>query len=111
MDLLELQQRANQLVSKVNVYEASLDKYEISETDILAEHKYADLYTLRAVMNLLFGSTADQKCDRSLNIPTDLRLFASTVPMWNTTFNLIPKATSTSDYNSILTVVGNPANN
>lgn len=111
MDLLELQQRANQLVSKVNNYEASLDKYEISETDILAEHKYADLYTLRAVMNLLFGSTADKKCDRSLNIPTDLRLFASTVPMWNTTFNLIPKATSSSDYNSILTVVGNPTNN
>lgn len=111
MDLLELQQRANQLVSKVNNYEASLDKYEISETDILAEHKYADLYTLRAVMNLLFGSDADKKCDRSLSIPTDLRLFASTVPMWNTTFNLIPKATSTSDYNSILTVVGNPTNN
>ena len=94
MDLLELQQRANQLVSKVNNYEASLDKYEIPETDILAEHKYADLYTLRAVMNLLFGSDADKKCDRSLNIPTDLRLFASTVPMWNTTFNLIPRVVS-----------------
>lgn len=94
MDLLELQQRANQLVSKVNNYEASLDKYEISETDILAEHKYADLYTLRAVMNLLFGSDANKKCDRSLSIPTDLRLFASTVPMWNTTFNLIPRVVS-----------------
>ena len=93
MDYLELQQRANQIVSKVNEYEAGLAKYEITEADILAEHKYADLYTLRAVMNLLFGSTVDQKCNRSLNIPTDLRLFASTVPMWNTTFNLIPKVT------------------
>lgn len=99
MDYLELQQRANQIVSKVNEYEAGLAKYEITEADILAEHKYADLYTLRAVMNLLFGSTVDQKCDRSLNIPTDLRLFASTVPMWNTSFNLIPKVTdNTVDY-------------
>lgn len=111
MDYLELQQRANQIVSKVNNYEAGLAKYEITEADILAEHKYADLYTLRAVMNLLFGSTVDQKCDRSLNIPADLRLFASTVPMWNTTFNLIPKEITTSDYNSILTVVGSPTNN
>lgn len=115
MDYLELQQRANQIVSKVNNYEAGLAKYEIIEADILAEHKYADLYTLRAVMNLLFGSTVDQKCDRSLNIPTDLRLFASTVPMWNTTFNLIPRLISNqatyTGYNSILTVVGDPTNN
>ena len=112
MDYLELQQRANQIVSKVNNYEAGLAKYEITEADILAEHKYADLYTLRAVMNLLFGSTVDQKCDRSLNIPTDLRLFASTVPMWNTTFNLIPKQSKVTytGYNKILTVVGDPTN-
>lgn len=109
MDYLELQQRANQIVSKVNNYEAGLAKYEITEADILAEHKYADLYTLRAVMNLLFGSTVDQKCDRSLNIPTDLRLFASTVPMWNTTFNLIPKKYSTtSEIASFISVVGTP---
>ena len=113
MYYLELQQRANQIVSKVNNYEAGLAKYEITEADILAEHKYADLYTLRAVMNLLFGSTVDQKCDRSLNIPTDLRLFASTVPMWNTTFNLIPKQNEVTytRYNKILTVVGSPTNN
>ena len=111
MDYLELQQRANQIVSKVNNYEAGLAKYEITEADILAEHKYADLYTLRAVMNLLLGSTVDQKCDRSLNIPTDLRLFASTVPMWNTTFNLIPNTIYGLKYNSILTVVGSPTIN
>ena len=113
MDYLELQQRANQIVSKVNNYEAGLAKYEITEADILAEHKYADLYTLRAVMNLLFGSTVDQKCDRSLNIPTDLRLFASTVPMWNTTFNLIPKQNKVTytGYNKILTIKGTPTNN
>ena len=113
MDYLELQQRANQIVSKVNNYEAGLAKYEITEADILAEHKYADLYTLRAVMNLLFGSTVDQKCDRTLNIPTDLRLFASTVPMWNTTFNLIPKQNKVTytGYNKLLTVVGSPTNN
>ena len=45
MDYLGLQQRANQIVSKVNNYEAGLAKYEITEADILAEHKYADLYT------------------------------------------------------------------
>lgn len=114
MDYLELQQRANQIVSKVNNYEAGLAKYEITEADILAEHKYADLYTLRAVMNLLFGSTVDQKCDRSLNIPTDLRLFASTVPMWNTTFNLIPKeiaSASGGEYSKDITIVGTPDQN
>lgn len=113
MDYLELQQRANQIVSKVNNYEAGLAKYEITEADILAEHKYADLYTLRAVMNLLFGSTVDQKCDRTLNVPTDLRLFASTVPMWNTTFNLIPKQNKVTytGYNKILTIKGTPTNN
>lgn len=89
MNLLELQQRANVLVQKVNEYEASLTGTEIDETDTLNQHKYADLYSLRPVMKLLFGTTVDEKLNRTLDNDLPLRVFASSAPAWNSTFNLL----------------------
>lgn len=89
MNLLELQQRANILVQKVNDYEASLIGTEIDETDTLNQHIYADLYCLRPVMKLLFGTTVDEKLNRTLDNDLPLRVFASSAPAWNSTFNLL----------------------
>lgn len=89
MNLLELQQRANVLVQKVNEYEASLTGTEIDETDTLNQHKYADLYCLRPVMKLLFGADANEKLSRTLDNDVNLRAFASSAPAWNSTFNLL----------------------
>ena len=89
MNLFELQQRANKLVQKVNEYEASLTGTEIDETDTLNQHTYADLYCLRPVMKLLFGATVDEKLNRTLDNDLPLRVFASSAPAWNSTFNLL----------------------
>lgn len=89
MNLFELQQRANILVQKVNEYEASLVGTEIDETDTLNQHKYADLYSLRPVLKLLFGTTVDEKLNRTLDNDLPLHVFASSAPAWNSTFNLL----------------------
>lgn len=89
MNLFELQQRANKLVQKVNEYEASLTGTEIDENDTLNQHTYADLYCLRPVMKLLFGATVDEKLNRTLDNDLPLRVFASSAPAWNSTFNLL----------------------
>ena len=89
MNLFELQQRANKLVQKVNEYEASLTGTEIDENDTLNQHTYADLYCLRPVMKLLFGATLDEKLNRTLDNDLPLRVFASSAPAWNSTFNLL----------------------
>lgn len=89
MNLLELQQRANVLVQKVNDYEASLTGTTIDETSILNQHIYADLYCLRPVMKLLFGATADERLSRTLDNDVALRAFSSSAPANNTTFNLL----------------------
>lgn len=88
MDLLELQQRANVLVDKVNEYENGLAKFVITEDDYINQHVYCDVYCLRAVMQLLFGSTTSEKLDRTLNKNSALKLFASIAPAWNTSFKL-----------------------
>ena len=89
MNLFELQQRANILVQKVNDYEASLTGTEIDETDTLNQHKYADLYCLRPVMKMLFGSTLEERLNRTLENDIPLRVFASSAPANNSTFNLL----------------------
>lgn len=89
MNLFELQQRANILVEKVNQYEASLVGTEIDETDTLNQHKYADLYSLRPVMKLLFGSTLEERLNRTLDNDIPLKVFASSAPANNSTFNLL----------------------
>lgn len=89
MNLFELQQRANKLVQKVNEYEASLTGTTIDEEDTLNQHTYADLYCLRPVMKLLFGATLAEKLNRTLDNDLPLRVFASSAPAWNSTFNLL----------------------
>lgn len=88
MNLLELQTRANLIVDKVNAYEANLPEESINENDTLNQHLYADLFCLRPVLNLIFGADITTKLDRSLEIPTDLRLYASNYPVNQTTFNI-----------------------
>ena len=89
MNYLELQQRANLLVDKVNQYEASLTETTFNETEILNQHLYADIYSLRPVLKMLFGKTIDDKLSRTLLNDVDLRVFASSSPMWNSSFNLL----------------------
>lgn len=89
MNLFELQQRANILVQKVNEYEASLTGTTIDEEATLNQHTYADLYCLRPVMKLLFGATLAEKLNRTLDNDLPLRVFASSAPAWNSTFNLL----------------------
>lgn len=66
MDIYTLQQRANALVDKVNIYEESLTGIELDETELLNNHTYADLYCFRPVMNLLFGADIDTKLNRNV---------------------------------------------
>lgn len=89
MNYLELQQRANILVDKVNSYEESLVGQEIDETQILNEHKYVDIFSLRPVLKLLFGATLEEKLNRTLDNDVALRVFASTAPAWKSSFNLL----------------------
>lgn len=67
MNLLELQTRANALVAKVNEYEETIAGIELDEDDILNDHTYVDLFSLRMVMHRLFGTTPS---DRSSNLTT-----------------------------------------
>lgn len=94
MNLLELQTRANLIVEKVNAYEAKLSETSINETEVLAEHKYADLFCLRPVLKLLLGDTVDKKVSRTLSNDVDLPVVASSAPMWNTKFNFFNTAES-----------------
>lgn len=89
MNLLELQQRANVLVEKANAYEDSLQGVTWDEQDIINQHKYTDIYSLRPIMKLLFGSSITEKTNRTLDNDVALRVFASTAPMWNSSFNLL----------------------
>ena len=100
MDLLALQQRANILVQKVNDYEASIEGEDIDENTELEQHKYADLFCLRPVMKLLFGQTVEEKLNRTLDNDLDLRLFASTVPMYNSSFKLFGILSDDLDFKS-----------
>ncbi len=91
MNLLELQTRANLIVDKVNAYEAQLASTSINEADVLAQHKYADLFCLRPVLKLLLGDTVDKKINRDLSNNTALSIYSSSAPMWNSKLTLDPK--------------------
>lgn len=67
MNLLELQTRANALVQKVNEYEETIAGVELDENEILNEHTYVDLFSLRMIMHRLFGKTPS---DRSSSLTT-----------------------------------------
>ena len=88
MDLLELQQRANVLVDKVNQYEESLTGLELDEEQIINEHKYVDIFCLRPVLKLLFGKDVSEKLSRTTVNDNPLRLYLSSAPANNqyTTF-------------------------
>ena len=104
MNLLELQQRANVLVEKANAYEDSLQGVTWNEQEIINQHKYTDIYSLRPIMKLLFGSSISEKTNRTLDNDVALRVFASTAPMWNSSFNLLsfnkPGSQQSVDYKS-----------
>lgn len=88
MNLLELQTRANLIVDKVNAYEAQLASTSINEADVLAQHKYADLFCLRPVLKLLLGDSVDKKINRDLSNNTALSIYSSSAPMWNSKLTL-----------------------
>lgn len=90
MDLLELQQRANLLVNKINEYEENLVGQTVDEQEIINQHLYADIYCLRPVMKLLFGKDLVEKLDRTLDNNVNITLFASSVPAYNSKFTFYP---------------------
>lgn len=92
MDLLELQQRANILVNKVNEYEANLQGTEADENTLIDEHKYADIFCLRPVLKLLFGKNLSEKLDRYTVNDLDIRMISSSAPAWNRYFTFFKQS-------------------
>lgn len=107
MDLLELQQRANILVAKVNEFEANLAGTEIDESTVIDEHVYADLHCLRAVIKLLFGATLEDKLNRTTLNDTDIKIYSSQAPAWNTKFDFYSYYPEGKPY-SVYNTYGNP---
>lgn len=101
MNLLELQQRANILVNKVNQYEASLTGLELDENQVINEHTYADIFCLRPVLKLLFGKTLSDKLSRTLENDIELPLVSSTAPAWNTFFNFFNQEVTSNQHEFI----------
>lgn len=89
MNYLELQQRANILVNKVNEYESNLTGQTIDESEILEQHLYADIFSLRPVMKMLFGKDLTEKLNRTLENDVDLKVYALNSPMNRTSFSLL----------------------
>lgn len=89
MNYLELQQRANILVNKVNEYESNLTGQTINESEILDQHLYADIYSLRPVMKMLFGKDLTEKLNRTLENDVDLKVYALNSPLNRTSFSLL----------------------
>lgn len=101
MNLLELQQRANILVDKVNQYEASLTGTELDENQVLNQHTYVDIFCLRPVLKLLFGKDVSDKLSRTLENDIELPLVSSTAPAWNTFFNFFNQEVTSNQHEFI----------
>lgn len=101
MNLLELQQRANILVDKVNQYEASLTGTELDENQVLNQHTYVDIFCLRPVLKLLFGKDVSDKLSRTLENDIELPLVSSTAPAWNTFFNFFNQEVTSNQHELI----------
>ena len=101
MNLLELQQRANILVDKVNQYEASLTGLELDENQVLNQHTYVDIFCLRPVLKLLFGKDVSDKLSRTLENDIELPLISSTAPAWNTFFNFFNQEVTSNQHEFI----------
>ena len=106
MDYLELQTRANLIVDKVNAYEAQLSKQSVNESEILSQHKYADLFSLRPVLKLLLGETLTKKLNREQENNMNFPVYASSAPMWNTKFGFFDSIESKSFIQPVLTSNG-----
>lgn len=98
MDLLELQQRANVLVDKVNQYEESLIGLELDENQVINEHKYVDIFCLRPVLKLLFGKDVSEKLSRTTVNDIDFNLISSSAPANNTTISFFENTYSTVEH-------------
>lgn len=98
MDLLELQQRANVLVDKVNQYEESLIGLELDENQVINEHKYVDIFCLRPVLKLLFGKDVSEKTSRTTVNDIDFNLISSNAPANNTTISFFENTYSTVEH-------------
>lgn len=98
MDLLELQQRANVLVDKVNQYEESLTGLELDENQIINEHTYVDIFCLRPVLKLLFGKDVSEKLSRTTVNDIDFNLISSNAPANNTTISFFENTYSTVEH-------------
>ena len=98
MDLLELQQRANVLVDKVNQYEESLIGLEVDENQVINEHKYVDIFCLRPVLKLLFGKDISEKTSRTTVNDIDFNLISSNAPANNTTISFFENTYSTVEH-------------
>ena len=101
MNLLELQQRANILVDKVNQYEASLTGTELDENQVINQHTYVDIFCLRPVLKLLFGKDVSDKLSRTLENDIELPLVSSTAPAWNTFFNFFNQEVTSNQHEFI----------
>lgn len=101
MNLLELQQRANILVNKVNQYEASLTGTELDENQVLNQHLYVDIFSIRPVLKLLFGKDVSDKLSRTLENDIELPLVSSTAPAWNTFFNFFNQEVTSNQHEFI----------
>lgn len=98
MDLLELQQRANVLVDKVNQYEENLTGLELDENQVINEHKYVDIFCLRPVLKLLFGKDISEKTSRTTVNDIDFNLISSSAPANNTTISFFENTYSTIEH-------------
>lgn len=98
MDLLELQQRANVLVDKVNQYEENLTGLELDENQVINEHKYVDIFCLRPVLKLLFGKNVSEKTSRTTVNDIDFNLISSNAPANNTTISFFDNIYSTVEH-------------
>lgn len=98
MDLLELQQRANVLVDKVNQYEENLTGLELDENQVINEHTYVDIFCLRPVLKLLFGKDISEKLSRTTVNDIDFNLISSSAPANNTTISFFGNIYSTVEH-------------
>lgn len=98
MDLLELQQRANVLVDKVNQYEENLTGLELDENQVINEHTYVDIFCLRPVLKLLFGKDISEKTSRTTVNDIDFNLISSSAPANNTTISFFENIYSTVEH-------------
>lgn len=80
MNYYELQQRANKIVENVNNYEASLTGSSANENDLLDQHKYVDLFSLRPVFKRLFADVTENRLSTTLLNDVDINLISSFAP-------------------------------